>query len=104
VVAFSSGTKTSITDSLAHLVLLLELEVVRQIEFFGSEFNLFTDWGIEVPSLFQEHLEVLAGEAHEFLLFWLSSNNFFYEILEDSRELIWDVDLLSCENSHVFDV
>ena len=75
-----------------------------QVELFRSEFNLLTDWGIEVASFLEEHFEVLSGECNEFLLLWLSPYDLLDKVLQDPWELIGDVDLLSCEDSHVFDV
>ena len=104
MVALSGGREPSIPDGLSHFVLLLELEVMREVELFGGELHLLSHWGIEIASFSQEHLEILAGEGDELLLLGLSADYLLYKVLKDAWEFVWHFNLLSGKDSHVFDV
>lgn len=60
MVALASGAKAAIANVFAHFVLLFELQIVRQIESFGSELYLFPYRSVEEAPLTEKILEELA--------------------------------------------
>ena len=104
VIALSGGRETTITKGVSGFVLIFELMVCTQIEFFCWKFNFFTYWSIEVSSFLEETLEILFGESDEFFFDRLSSDDFFNEVFQDAWELIWHFYLLGGKYSHILNV
>ena len=94
--------QSTLTNRLMQLKVILDVVLMTQIEFFGVQLDRICLIRLVVSAILQEVLEVLAAEGDHFLR--LLSNDLFNEVLEDTGEGIWYIDLLSRENAHLTDV
>ena len=79
--------------------MILDIILVTQVELFWVHLDALSILSANLVTILVECLKILARELHHIL--WLIPHNFLNEVLEDSWEIVWNLDLLSCENTHL---
>lgn len=100
--AATHATKGPLANNFVQVVVVLDVVLVGEVEFFGVELDAVGLVNVEVGAVLQHVLEVLPAESDQF--FWLLADHFLDKVLEDPREGIGHFDLFGCENSHLADV
>ena len=95
----ANTTEGTLTDDLVKVKVILDVVSVGQVELLGVELDSKALIRLVILAILHQGLEVLPAELDK--LFWLLSHDLLDEVLEDSRECIWYIDLLGGENPHL---
>ena len=91
--------KSSLTDSLMEVVVVLDVVLVAKVELFWVELDSVGLVGRVVCAVLQHVFKVLSAESDHF--FGLLAHDLLDEVLKDAWECIGDLDLLGREDSHL---